>query len=404
MTENKLTDKVLVLDGRQRSALALVRSLGRHGISITVGEDGHPCLASVSKYCRHRFTYESPSKGPRPFIDSILKELKSEKYAMILPMTDITCYLISEFRDEISRFTQVPMVDRETFAKASEKSELIDICKNLGLPVPQTWKIEKRTDIENIIPGLQFPVVIKPRRSRYLIDNGWILTGVSYANSPEELRQKINNYNPKLPLPLIQERIPGAGAGTFVIFNKGELRAIFSHKRIREKPPSGGVSVLCESAPISPLMRDYSIKLMKALGWHGVAMVEFKIDSRDNIPKIMEINGRFWGSLQLSINAGVDFPYMLYRMTQDGDIPEQSDYKIGVQSRWLLGDVDHLLMMMFKSRESLRLPASHPGKLKTLWEFLKFYKPGMKYEVLRLDDISPFCHELNLWLKNLRKL
>ncbi len=396
-------DKILVLDGRQRSALALVRSLGRRGIHVAVGEENHPCLASVSKYCRHRFKYAPPAKAPRPFIDSILDELRRDKYSMIFPMTDITCYLVSEFREEIAKYTQVPLVDRETFAKASEKLEVIETCKSLGLPVPRTWKLEKRSDIDDFIAEFQFPVVIKPRRSRYLIDNAWVLTGVDYAFSAEELRRKIKDYNPKLPPPLIQERIPGQGAGTFVIFNKGELRGIFSHKRIREKPPSGGVSVLCESAPISPLMRDYSVKLLQALGWHGVAMVEFKIDSRDNIPKIMEINGRFWGSLQLAIDAGIDFPYMLYRMTKDGDVPEQFDYRVGVQSRWLIGDFDHLMMIMLKSRNALRLPKGHPGRLKTLYEFVKFFKPRQKYDVLRFNDIRPFCHELGLWFKNLSK-
>lgn len=403
MAESKFTDKVLVLDGRQRSALALVRSLGRRGVSITVGEDGHPCLASVSKYCRNRFTYISPSKGPRPFIDSILSELRQDKYSMIFPMTDITCYLVSEFRDEISKYTQVPMVDRDTFARASEKLEVIETCKGLGLAVPQTWILRERADLDNIIAELPFPVVIKPRRSRYLIDNRWILTGVDYAFSAEELRRKIDIYDSRLPLPLIQERIIGQGAGAFAIFNRGEPKAIFSHKRIREKPPSGGVSVLCESAPVSPLMRDYSIKLLKALGWHGVAMVEFKIDSRDNAPKIMEINGRFWGSLQLAINAGVDFPYMLYKMTKDGDIPELPDYKIGVQSRWLLGDVDHLLMMLLKSPKKLRLPKHHPGKLKTLYEFLKFYKPNMKHEEFLHADFRPFFHEIKQWCRNIGK-
>jgi predicted ATP-grasp superfamily ATP-dependent carboligase len=396
-------DKVLVLDGRQRSALAAVRSLGRQGVYTAVGEDKHPSLASTSKYCQHRFTYFSPSEQPRGFIESILRELQRDKYSMIMPMTDITCYLVAEFRDEIARYTQVPMVDRNTFSKASEKSEVIDICKSLGLPVPQTWTPQNLADVDKLADGLKYPIVIKPRRSRYLIDNAWVQTGVDYAFSPDELRRKLNYFNTRIPLPLIQERISGPGAGAFALFNRGEVRAVFFHKRIREKPPSGGVSVLREAAPIDPIMRDYSIRLLKALGWHGVAMVEFKIDSRDGLPKIMEINGRFWGSLQLAIDAGIDFPYMLYKMTKDGDIAEQFDYKVGVQSRWLMGDIDHLMAILLKSKAVLRLPANHPGKLRTIYEFCKFYKSNMKYEVLRLSDIRPFINEMGEWLKNLAK-
>jgi predicted ATP-grasp superfamily ATP-dependent carboligase len=322
---------------------------------------------------------------------------------MLFPMTDITCYLVSEYRDEISKLTQIPMVDRETFSRASEKGELIDICEKLGLPIPRTKLLNKVEDVESVAQEIEYPVVIKPRRSRYLLGSNWVNTGVDYAFSPEELKRKIKAYNPRLPLPLLQERIKGPGAGAFALFNKGEVRAVFFHKRLREKPPSGGVSVLRESSPIDPVMRDYSLKLLKALRWHGVAMVEFKIDSRDQLPKIMEINGRFWGSLQLAIDAGIDFPYLLYKMTRDGDIPESLDYKVGVQSRWLMGDIDHLLAIMLKSKAALRLPENHPGKLRTLYEFSKFYKSKMKYEVLRPSDIRPFFNEVAEWFRNLAK-
>jgi predicted ATP-grasp superfamily ATP-dependent carboligase len=396
-------DKVLILDGRQRSALAAVRSLGRQGIFVAVGEDKHPSLASSSKYCKYKFTYAPPIRQPREFIDSLLQELRTTQYSMLFPMTDITCYLVSEYRDEISKFTHIPMVDRETFSKASEKGELIAICGKLGLPIPRTKLLNKVENVEIISREIEYPVVIKPRRSRYLIESNWINTGVDYAFNPEELKRKIRAYNSKLPLPLLQERILGPGAGAFALLNKGEVRAVFFHKRLREKPPSGGVSVLRESAPVDPVMLDYSVKLLKELKWHGVAMVEFKIDSRDQLPKIMEINGRFWGSLQLAIDAGIDFPYLLYKMTRDGDIPESLNYKVGVQSRWLMGDIDHLLAMMLKSKAALRLPENHPGKLRTLYEFSKFYKSNMRYEVLRPGDIRPFFHEITEWFRNLAK-
>ena len=33
-------------------------------------------------------------------------------------------------------------------------------------------------------------------------------------------------------------------------------------------------------------------------------MIEFKWDAEDNRPKLIEVNGRFWGSLNLAIRAG----------------------------------------------------------------------------------------------------
>ena len=89
--------------------------------------------------------------------------------------------------------------------------------------------------------------------------------------------------------------------------------AWFAHRRIREKPPSGGVSVLCESVAVDPMLKEYAERLLRAAEYRGVAMVEFRIGT-DGRPYLMEVNARFWGSLQLAIDCGVDFPWLYYQM------------------------------------------------------------------------------------------
>ena len=86
------------------------------------------------------------------------------------------------------------------------------------------------------------------------------------------------------------------------------------HRRIRERLVMGGPSTCAESVYDSKLL-DYGLRVLKNLKWHGVAMVEFKKDSIDGEFKLMEINPKFWGSLDLAIASGVDFPYLLYNMT-----------------------------------------------------------------------------------------
>ena len=103
---------------------------------------------------------------------------------------------------------------------------------------------------------------------------------------------------------LLQERLVGPGVGVFACYHDGRPVALFSHRRLRERPPWGGVSVLCESAEVDPVAGEHATRLLDGIGWQGVAMVEFKRDLRDGVPKLMEINGRFWGSLQLAIDAG----------------------------------------------------------------------------------------------------
>ena len=143
----------------------------------------------------------------------------------------------------------------------------------------------------------------------------------------------------------MQEYIPNGGAyGVAALFNlNSEPRAAFVYKRLREYPVSGGPSTLRESVKNDEI-RDIAISLLKSLNWVGVAMVEFRIDARDGKAKLMEVNPRFWGSLQLAILSGMDFPYLLYKMAVDGDVEPVWDYETGIRCRWLIpGDILHFM-------------------------------------------------------------
>lgn len=393
--------EVLVTDGNQRSALAFTRALGRQGISVIVAEKQIPCLASQSKYCSRTLVYRPPSSNPDGFVEDILRELKNRNYDLLIPMTDLTVLLVSENKDELSRYTRIPFPEKEIFQKACDKAEVLKLAQELKIPIPSTYFVENWDEIKNLSSRLSYPVVIKPRRSGFLVGNGWVHAGVDYAYSANELILKSQNQNRLLPPPLIQERITGPGCGVFVLFNRGRSRAIFSHKRLREKPPSGGVSVLSESIPVEPQMKHHANCLLEKLNWHGVAMIEFKWDQKDHLAKLMEINPRFWGSLQLAIDSGVNFPYLLYRMTTEGDVKPVWEYRVGMKNRWLLGDLDHLLVRLLKSNQKLKLPSGFPSRWKSLWQFFRFSERNLKYEILTSDDPRPGLFELKEYLEGI---
>jgi predicted ATP-grasp superfamily ATP-dependent carboligase len=136
---------------------------------------------------------------------------------------------------------------------------------------------------------------------------------------------------------LLQEYIPGDGYGFFGLFNQGALRAIFMHKRLREYPITGGPSTVAESV-YEPRLKELGLRILRLLNWHGAAMVEFRKDFRDNEYKLMEINPKFWGSLDLAIASGVDFPYLTCKMAVDGDVKPVFRYKVGVKFMWPFPD------------------------------------------------------------------
>jgi hypothetical protein len=189
----------------------------------------------------------------------------------------------------------------------------------------------------------------------------------------------------------------------FALFDRGTLVAEFAHRRLREKPPAGGVSVLSESRPVDPRLRDFAVKMLGPLGWHGVAMMEYKQDRRTGECVLMEVNGRFWGSLELAVAAGVDFPFLAYQLAQ-GERPASAPaYAAGVRNRWLLGDLDHLLLRLFRSADALDLPHGAPSALRTLVDFLKVVEPRLHYEVLSAADWRPFIVELRQYARDMTK-
>ena len=185
------------------------------------------------------------------------------------------------------------------------------------MPIPNTVFLKNREDFENKRELIaNFPVVVKPCMSRIPSKNGFLETGVMYAENPERLAELYRSKESLNYPSMIQEKIVGPGTGLFTLFHKDRHLALFSHKRLLEKPPSGGVSVVSESVPLDHEMVIAARKLLAAVGWQGVAMVEFKRDVRDGRAKLMEINGRFWGSLQLAIASGMDFPVLLLNYLQ----------------------------------------------------------------------------------------
>jgi predicted ATP-grasp superfamily ATP-dependent carboligase len=209
-----------------------------------------------------------------------------------------------------------------------------------------------------------------------------------FVNSPPELVATYTSIHKYFPNPLIQEYVPGTNYSVATLYNKGKPRAFCCIKVQRAWPPTGGNSCFRESVQLDPKMKAYSETLLKALDWHGIAEVEFRLDSRDNIPKLMEINPRFWGSLCVAVKAGVDFPYLLYRLSMDGDISSVFSYKAGVKGRYFEQDLLYIVSL-------LRDASTNPGvwsrkNLRVLLNWFRFYEPGIFYDLFEVNDPLPF--------------
>lgn len=400
MTVSK--ERVLVTDGNERSSLAVTRGLGREGLAVIVGAETHRSLAGASRYCVEAWRYPSPKDEPKQFISKVKEAVSHFDLSGIVAVSDATTQLLAESRDEFPLTIRPFIPSFESYSLVSDKFALMKIAQQLDVPIPKTLFLLDG-NVEAVADHVKaYPVVVKPGRSLVKLGGVYLKTSVHVVFSRDELIQ-LYRGTPFLRFPsLIQQRIEGPGQGVFGLFEHGRACALFAHRRIREKPPSGGVSVLRESIPLSKPMRDYAVSLLEHVKWQGVAMVEFKVDRLTGVPMLIEINGRFWGSLQLAMDAGLNFPYLLYQMAKESPVavPDNA-YRVGTKSRWLLGDLDHLLLRLTKSRKQLHLDHHAPSRWRCLVDFCRMFQRDLHYEVERLRDPGPAFREYHTWLRNI---
>jgi len=361
--------KVLVFDGRSRAALSIIRSLGKKGFYVIAGE-AFKSSSFYSKYTTETLLYPPPDKEPDAFLKFISNFLKENKIDFVIPVRDHITELFIFNRSKLIPLTRFELAPKNAFVTARDKSETIKIARKLGIPHPKTIITSGEIpSLELLKKEFILPFLIKPR-----ISSG--SRGIKMVRNWHEYEDKFKQVNEEFPKPLIQEFIPHGGAyGVSMLYKKGIPKASFTHKRIREFPLTGGPSTLREGVSY-PEIENYAKKLLTELNWNGVAMVEYRIDSRSNMPKLMEINPRFWGSLETAVFSGVDFPYLLFNLGINNEADDCFEYKLGKRVRWLfLGDILWFL--------------SSPKTISNLNEFFKFYGKNLGYDIFSWRDIGP---------------
>lgn len=391
------TARILVTDGGERTSLSIVRSLGRAGHRVHVCAPWTPSLAGSSRYAAEEFPVPDPLATPDRFVDALEDLVHRWRIDVLLPVSD---QALSAVLPERERFhdVRIPFPPDSVYRRVSDKRALLGEAHALGMAVPEQRVVEgPEHGFLRGGEGLRFPVVVKPYRSVAGEDGRRFKLRVRHARTAEDLEVILSEL-PDAAFPaLIQERIDGPGKGIFLLMHGGEPAAVFAHRRIREKPPSGGVSVYRESVPADPALVRRSVELLSAFGWEGVAMVEYKVEERTGTPYLMEVNGRFWGSLQLAVDAGVDFPALLVRAALGQPLPPRPDYRTGLRLRWLWGDVDHLIARLRpRADEAEPVPA---GRIRALTQFVTSWRPGERWETLRFSDPRPFFRESVDWVR-----
>jgi predicted ATP-grasp superfamily ATP-dependent carboligase len=378
--------RVLVTDADTHKALAIVRALGRQH-EVWTATKGRMALAAWSKYTQKHLTYAF--ERDVDMAGWVLSVCLENKISIVIPPEESSSLLLAREAERFALYgVRVGALPLDSLERMIDKTRTLEAALSTGIPVPPTQLPERHSDVLDAAQHLGYPVVVKPRSTRYWNGSRFVeSSAIGYANSDEQLSRLIRRFDPHMPPPIVQKFIPGEGIGVCMLMgNDGEILAEFAHRRLRDYRPTGSGSVLRQSIAVTPPLRNLSLALLRSLGCRGVAMVEFRTDNRTDDIYLMEVNGRFWGSLQLAIDAGVNFPALLVDWIA-GEHIQKPAYETGVIVRWWAGDFIRTLRVL-KGRPS-GFTGTFPTRLSAIREFLGPQPRGTRNEVLRWSDCLP---------------
>jgi predicted ATP-grasp superfamily ATP-dependent carboligase len=323
--------RVLLTDADYKHSIALARYIKRDMQAVSL--IGHSY--GGTRYAKHYQYFND-------FItnETLQETLQKHEFNQVIPVGAKSVLQVAQTCP-----TAAVVSSPDRLLACFDKKLTIELASRVGIPFPRTQAL---TAVEQLVEeDLSFPCVVKPAHEVVSAKS------VSYCADARQVRESVTNMLRELRQDgvgvLVQEFIEGPGHGFFALMHQGKPLRIFMHKRIREYPPTGGPSTAA-MAYYSSRLEELGLKLLSSLDWNGVAMVEFKFDIHRQDFYLIEINGKFWGSLELALRSGINFGRDLILLYRGEPLEYSSAYDREAKFYWPL---DGDLKTLWRTRKTL---------------------------------------------------
>ncbi len=381
--------KALVLGDDSRSFLSVIRSLGRGKVRVHVAwHRGGPPLRS--RYIAQAHDIPGPAVGDGSWLAPLVDLMDRERFDLVIPCSDPALVPLQRHRAEIEPHGRVYLLSDRAFAVLFDKLQTTELARSVGVRVPREVVISGPGEAEGVPESFRLPVVLKPSMS-FDPARPDAKRMVRKAYSWGEFQASLAEMIQAGPV-AVQENFIGQGVGVELLLDRGETLLAFQHLRLHE-PLLGGGSSYRRSMALSPELLDASLRLLKPLEYTGVAMVEFKVQPKTGDWVLIEVNGRFWGSLPLAIAAGADFPLALFEFLVEGKRDFPRTYRKNLCARNLLGDLDWQMANLCADRSDPTL-ATRPLSSVVGETIANVFLGRERIDTLALDDTGPGLAEL----------
>jgi len=347
-TRNLLKRPVLILGWIPRIIAPIARSLHKNGVPVDVADFAFQYRIPSRALCQFR-RIRRPDLGRSEFVEQLTQFIRERGHDMLIPTDDQTLTAMTEHYDDFKDMLHIACPPPPITRLVLNKVSTLEIAQKCGIRVPRTVVVSNSAQLSDLARSFPFPWVLKPAEKDTRIEETKSFT----LATADEVATKFPAAREFTPPMLLQEYCVGAGVGVEMLMHEGNCLAVFQHRRLKEFPYTGGVSVTAVAEHPDPALVDASLALLRALRWEGVAMVEFKVNRDGGSAVLMEVNGRYWGTLSLPVSAGMDFPLYHWQVVH-GERPEiPRTYPAGRRWRWTVGYQARLYSLLAAARYSV---------------------------------------------------
>lgn len=363
----------LVTNAQNRIAYNVVRSLGRKGIALYTADFVPRAMSFASRYSKGHFVYPSPFRDPEGFVQRLIEEIQRLRIDVLIPVFEET-FLVAKHAARFSACVSMVLPDYEQILIAHNKDRWSPIACQLDIPVPRSYSTEQLRTGAVRAQDLRYPVLVKPKQG----GGAWGIQHIA-SSAALEMLLSCDNCN-GLPWNrfFVQEKISGDTHCVAMLLNKGKLRAKVAYQQLRDYPVTGGQATMRVSLR-SDKAEAYLQHLLESLNWHGVCQADFVMDKDTQVPYLIDLNPRLWGSLAQASASGVDFPSLIYQLAREGDVAPVTEFRTGVVTRWIGGELGAFFPHLKRS----------PARSRFVREFFFPPTPATLYDDFSMDDPLP---------------
>jgi len=393
---------VLITDAGWRTAVTSVRSLGRAGLRVALGESAgqfqpnHQPPSFQSRYCAGTVTLPDYTADQAAYIDAIADFVRDHQVRVLLPVGDSSITMLAPQRkrfEEVGCTLAVP--SDAALEIANDKVRTLELADKLGIPYPKSLPVANVEDMRAAEAAFGYPYVVKPTIS-------WTGQGAERVAPTEVINEAeavkaTENYLATGCEVIAQQLASGDRISISLFIANGKLQAYCGCTALRTTPPLGGVSVQRVSIPVAEDLLEASVNLATTAGLEGACEVEYRCDAKGN-PLLMEINPRLAGTLENAMHSGVNFPLMVWQWATGQPIEPVLSYPAGVRTRWLSGDLRWVWDSVMQSGRPDTLSPT-----RSLWTFTSEFFRTRHYDFVDPRDMRPAFAEMGYTASIIKK-